>query len=53
MICRYIDEGVVRSGTRYGASPDWGPLGEESTTKLTRGQLNVCTVYDVLFPPCG
>ncbi len=29
----------------YGAFPDWGPLAEDSVTKLNRGQLNVCTVY--------
>ncbi len=37
----------------YGAFPDWGPLAEDSTTKLNRGQLNVCTVYPygvLLFP---
>ena len=38
----YINEGV--SG--------WlEPQGEDSATKLKEGQLNVCTVYDVLFPP--
>jgi len=41
--------------------PDWGPLAEDSATKLKVGQLNVCTgttvyvyVYSVwctLFPP--
>jgi hypothetical protein len=42
----------------YGAFPDWGPLNEDSATKLKRGQLNVCTVYIcvlcmvcTLFPP--
>jgi hypothetical protein len=33
----------------YGAFPDWGPLAEDSATKLKGGQLNVCTVYGVLF----
>ncbi len=28
-----------------------GPLGKDSATKLNRGQLNLCTVYGVLFPP--
>ncbi len=37
----------------YGAISDWGPLAEDSATKLKRGQLNVCTVYGVLFSPCG
>jgi hypothetical protein len=33
--------------------PDFGPLAEDSATKLKRGQLNVCTVYvyGVIFPP--
>jgi hypothetical protein len=35
----------------YGAFPDCGPLAEDSATKLKRGQLNVCTVYGVLFSP--
>ncbi len=35
----------------YGAFPDWGPLAEDSATKLQRGQLFVCTVYGVLFSP--
>ncbi len=40
----------------YGAFPDWGPLAEDSATKLKRGQLILCTVYVytlycVLFPP--
>ncbi len=30
---------------------DWGPLAEDSATKLKRSQLNVCTVYGVLFYP--
>jgi hypothetical protein len=29
----------------YGAFPDWGPLAEDSATKLKGCQLNVCTVY--------
>ncbi len=32
---------------RDGAFPDWGPLAEDSATKLKRGQLNLCS----LFPP--
>ncbi len=47
MICRY--EGVVGSG--MGFFPAWGPLAEDSATKLKRGQLNMCTVYGVLFSP--
>jgi hypothetical protein len=43
MICRYIDEGVGREW--YGAFPDWGPLAEDSATKLKRVQLNVCIVF--------
>ncbi len=38
----------------YGAFPDWGPLAEDSATKLKKGQLNVCNVQCVwctLFPP--
>ncbi len=40
----------------YGAFPDWGPLAEDSATKLKGCQLNVCTayaytVYGVLFSP--
>ncbi len=35
----------------YGAFPNWGPLAEDSATKLKRGQLNVCTVFGVLFSP--
>jgi hypothetical protein len=34
-----------------GAFPDWGRLAKDSATKLKRCQLNVCTVYGVLFPP--
>ncbi len=38
------------------AFPDWGPLAEDSATKLKGGQLNVFTVYvfcvwSTLFPP--
>ncbi len=33
------------------AFPDFGPLAEDSAAKLKRSQLNVCTVYSVLFPP--
>ncbi len=36
---------------RYGAFPDWGPLVEDSASKLKKGQLNVCTMYGVLFSP--
>jgi hypothetical protein len=50
MICRYTDEGVLG---RYGAFPDRGPVAEDSATKLKRGRLKVCTVYGVLFSPCG
>jgi hypothetical protein len=35
----------------YGAFPDWGLLAEDSAAKLNRSQLNVCTVYGVLFYP--
>jgi hypothetical protein len=45
MICRYLDEGVV---WRF---PYCGPLAEDSAAKLKKGQLNVCTVYGVLFYP--
>jgi hypothetical protein len=38
-----IDEGGL------GTFPDWGPLAEDSATKLKRGQINVCPVYGVLF----
>jgi hypothetical protein len=37
----------------YGAFPDCEPLAEDSATKLKRSQLNVSTVYDVLFSPWG
>jgi hypothetical protein len=38
------------------AFPDWGPLAEDSASKLKKSQLNVCTVYVycvrcTLFPP--
>jgi hypothetical protein len=36
----------------YGAFPDCGPLAEDSAAKLKKSQLNVCTVYCVLFLPC-
>jgi hypothetical protein len=56
MICRYMDEGVVGSG--MGLFLIWGPLAEDSATKLKRGQLSVCTVsvycvFLYFFPPCG
>ncbi len=36
----------------YGDFPDRVPLAEDSATKLKMlGQLNVCTVYGVLFSP--
>ncbi len=37
----------------YGAFPDCGPLAADSATKLERVQLNVCTVYPMLYsyPP--
>jgi hypothetical protein len=38
-------------GEWYGAFPDCGLLAEDSAAKLKRGQLNVCTVYGVLFSP--
>ncbi len=31
------------------AFPDWGPLADDSATKLKRGELNVRNVYGVLF----
>ncbi len=48
----------------YGAFPDWGPLAEDSATKLKRGQLmyvpvlSICTVYTLFslwlkFVPVG
>ncbi len=49
MICRSIDEGMFREVFSF---PDWGPLAEDSATKLKRGQLKVGTVYGVLFSPC-
>ncbi len=47
IICRYTGEGVVGSGMELFLIG--GPLAEDSATKLKRGQLNVCTVYGVLF----
>ncbi len=37
----------------YGAFPDFGPLAEDSATKLKKAQLNVCTVCGIgtLFFP--
>jgi hypothetical protein len=35
----------------HGAFPDRGPLAEDSAAKLKKSQLNVCTVYGVLFSP--
>ena len=37
----------------HGAFPDRGPLAEDSAAKLKKSQLNVCTVYGVLFSPCS
>jgi hypothetical protein len=56
MICRYMDEGVVGSG--IGLFLIWGPLAEDSATKLKRGQLSVCTVsvycvWCIFFLPVG
>ncbi len=52
MICGYIDEGVLGIGM--------GPLATDSTTKLKRSQLNVCTKHQVRvlclvysFPPAA
>jgi hypothetical protein len=36
----------------YGAFSECGPLTENSVTKLKSGQLNVCTVYCVLYVQC-
>ncbi len=57
MLCRYKDEGVVVSG--MGLFPEWGPLAEDSATKLKRGQpgpancvYRVCVLRMVYsFPP--
>ncbi len=43
--CVSIKEEGVHGREWYCALPDWGPLSEESATKLKRDQLKVCTVY--------
>jgi hypothetical protein len=41
-----VDEGALGSGREwYGASPDCGPLAEDSAAKLKKGQLYVCNVF--------
>jgi hypothetical protein len=35
----------------WGLSLIGGPMAEDYAIKLKRGQLNVCTVYGVLFSP--
>jgi hypothetical protein len=47
LYCRYIDEGV--EGSDMGLFMIWGPLAEDSATKLKRCVLY--NLYGILFSP--